>query len=321
VDPAVRTRTAPVGDITLDLLEAGDPSAPPVILAHGFPESSYSWRHQLPVLANAGFHVIAPDQRGYGHSSAPREVDAYGIEALSADLIGLLDETGHDQAVFVGHDWGALIVWDLARLCPDRVRALVAVSVPFPFYRGRPTELMRARAGDNFFYILYFQDVGPPERELEADPRRTLALTLWSACGEGLVRRGPSPAAGTGFLTDAPTPPPLPWSWLTEADLDHYTAAFEHSGFFGPLSYYRNFDANYERMKDIPPATLAMPSWFITGDKDVVRLMTPGAVEQMEAQLPGFRGHTLLPGIGHWTQQEAPEAFDTALLEFLGSLD
>jgi pimeloyl-ACP methyl ester carboxylesterase len=320
VDPAVRSRTAEVGEVRLDLIEAGEPTAPPVILAHGFPESSYSWRHQLPVLADAGFHAIAPDQRGYGRSSAPREVDAYGIKALSADLIGLLDETGHDQGVFVGHDWGALIAWDLARLHPDRVRAVVGVSVPCPFYRGRPTELMRARAGDNFFYIVYFQDVGPAERELEADPRRTLELTLWTASGAGFTRRGPQPADGTGFLTGAPTPPPLPWPWLTEADLDRYTEAFEHSGFFGPLSYYRNMDANYELVRDIPSETLAMPSWFITGDNDPVLVMTPGAVERMETRLPGFRGHTVLAGVGHWTQQEDPAAFNVALLGFLTSL-
>jgi pimeloyl-ACP methyl ester carboxylesterase len=320
VAATIRSRTATVAGHPLDLLECGDAGAPAVILAHGFPEVAWSWRHQLPVLAEAGYHAIAPDQRGYGHSYAPRDVAGYGIEPLTADLLGLLDQTGHEQAVFVGHDWGALIVWDLAHLYPERVRALVAVSVPCPAWPGRPTDLMRARAGESFFYILYFQDVGPAERELEADVRRTMSLVLWGASGEGFASRGRRPAAGTGFLTDAPEPPPLPWPWLAEADLDHYVEAFEASGFFGPLSYYRNLDANYERLRELPASRLTMPSFFIAGEKDPVGRMRHGSIEWMGATLPGFRGGVGLPGVGHWTQQEDPAGFNAALLGFLASL-
>ena len=192
--------------------------------------------------------------------------------------------------MFVGHDWGALIVWDLARLHPERVRAVVAASVPYPAWPARPTDLMRARAGDRFFYILYFQDVGPAERELEADVRRTMTLTLWGASGDGFSSRGRQPAEGTGFLTGAAPAPPLPWSWLTEPDLDHYVDAFEASGFFGPLSYYRNMDANYERTRALPPSGLTMPSFFIAGERDPVSRMRHGSVEWMTAELPGFRG-------------------------------
>jgi len=171
----IRTRRTQVNGVELDLLEAGDASRPPVILSHGFPEAAHSWRHQLGALADAGYHAIAPDQRGYGRSSRPTEVSAYGIEQLTADLIGLLDETGHEQGVFVGHDWGALIVWELARLYPERVKAVVGVSVPFVAWPGRPTDLMRMMYGDRFFYILYFQQVGPPEAELGANTRATMA--------------------------------------------------------------------------------------------------------------------------------------------------
>lgn len=323
--PEVRHRTALVNGVELHVLEAGDPAAPPIILSHGFPEGAYSWRHQLPVLAAAGYHTIAPDQRGYGSSSAPGDVADYGITHLAGDLLGLLDETGHQQGVFVGHDWGAMIVWDLARLHPERVKAVVGVSVPFVQWPAPPIQLMRAGFGDRFFYMLYFQQVGPPEAELNADPYVTMAKVLWGASGEGRpdVAAMPTelpPMEGTGFLTMMSEPPPTPWAWLTEEDLQHYAEEFTTSGFFGPVSYYRNLDANYDVVKDLPADRLSMPSYFIVGDKDVTLLMDASGIDRMAQMLPGYRGHTIIPGVGHWTQQEAPEAFDAALLGFLGDL-
>jgi pimeloyl-ACP methyl ester carboxylesterase len=318
-----RARTAHVNGVDLQVTDSGDPAAPPVILSHGFPESAYSWRHQMAPLAAAGFHAIAPDQRGYGRSSVPQRVEDYRVDHLAADLIGLLDETGHQQGVFVGHDWGALIVWELAKLHPERVRAVVGVSVPYQQWPGRPTEVMRAVFADRFFYILYFQPVGPAEAELEADPRRTMARTLYSASGDGF--HGPPaelpPAEGTGFLDLMRDPPdPLP-GWLTWADIDHYAEQFRVSGFFGPLSYYRNLDADYDLVQDLGPSRVSMPSFFVGGDRDVVVVSNPAAVEAMKDVLPDFRGAVLLPGIGHWTQQEAPEAFNEALLGFLATLN
>jgi pimeloyl-ACP methyl ester carboxylesterase len=322
MDPnVVRTRTAAVNGIGLQVTEAGDPAAPPVVLSHGFPEGAFSWRHQLVPLAEAGFHAIAPDQRGYGRSSAPGQVEDYRVDHLAADLLGLLDETGHDQGVFVGHDWGALIVWDLARLHPERVRAVVGVSVPLVQWPGVPTEMMKAVYGDRFFYILYFQPVGPAEVELERDPRLTMARVLYGASGDGFggLPADLPPAAGTGFLDLMSDPPePLP-EWLTWDDIDRYAEGFRASGFFGPLSYYRNLDADYALVKDLPADRLAMPSFFIGGDRDVVVASNPGAVDAMQAALPDFRGAVLLAGIGHWTQQEAPEAFNEALLGFLAT--
>jgi len=317
----IRSRTAHVNGVHLDLLESGPADGPVVILSHGFPESSWSWRHQLPSLGAAGWHAIAPDQRGYGASSRPSAVDAYGTDSLSADLIALVDETGQDQAVFVGHDWGALIVWDLIRLHPERVRGVVGVSVPFVDWPAPPTELFRQRFGDRFFYILYFQEVGPAERELEADVRRTMHDILWSASAAGAEREPKVlPAAGTGFLdVMGEWPDGLP-AWLTDDDLDRYTKAFETSGFFGPVSYYRNLDADRERVKDVPPSSLTMPSFFIGGLLDSVISRDPSGVDRMRKQLPGYRGEVLLPDVGHWTQQEAPAEFNTALLGFLAGL-
>jgi pimeloyl-ACP methyl ester carboxylesterase len=315
----LRQRSVAVNGVELVVTEAGE--GPPVILSHGFPETAYSWRHQLPALAAAGYHAIAPDQRGYGHSSAPRDVGAYGIEQLTDDLLGLLDETGHEQAVFVGHDWGALIVWDLVRLHPERVRAAVAASVPLTLWGQPPTQLLRMVFGDRFNYILYFQPVGPAEAELEADPRRTMARVLWSVCGDAPDQSGSlPPMEGSGFLTHLADPPePLP-AWLTHADIDAYAAAFAHSGFFGPISYYRNLDANYELVKDLPVNRISMPVLFIAGERDPVIRPYPPLHDFLAGLVTDLRGTTLLTGTGHWVQQEQPDTFNDALLAFLASL-
>ncbi len=318
-----------LGDVTLRVLEAGDRSNPTVVLSHGFPELAYSWRHQIPALAAAGYHVLAPNQRGYGHSSAPTDVEAYGILQLTGDLGALLDHFGKADATFVGHDWGAIIVWEMARLHPERVNAVVGVSVPFVEWPGRPTQLMNMVYGDRFFYILYFQQQGPAEEELGADPRTTMAKVLYGASGAGMAgREMPTelpPMQGTGFLTMMTELPDLPFAgpegeWLGAADLDEYVAQFTHSGFFGPVSYYRNLDANYEVVKGLSADRLTMPSYFICGALDPVLLMDPTGVERMQTTLPNFRGSVLIPGTGHWTQQESPNAFNEALLGFLRSI-
>lgn len=318
----IQRRSITLGDVTLGLLEAGTRGDPVVILAHGFPECAWSWRHQLPALAEAGYHVLAPDQRGYAHSSAPRDVAAYGIDHLAGDLVALLDTTGAEQAVFVGHDWGALVTWDLARLFPERTRAVVGVSVPFTQWPMRPTELFAALFGDRFFYMNYFQTVGPAERELEADVRHTMHTVLWGASGE-MYRGMPTelpPAEGTGFLDmfrDVPAALP---DWLTSNDFERYLDAFSTSGFFGPVSWYRNLDANFDRMQDVPASRVSMPSFFIGGDRDGVIAGRPEMVDAMVHLLPDYRGKVMLDGAGHWTQQERPDAFNEALLGFLASL-
>ena len=319
-----QVRRRAVNGIELDVIEAGDPSAPAIVLCHGFPESAHSWRHQIGPLAAAGYHVLAPDQRGYAGSSAPDDVEAYGIRHLTGDLLALLDDTGHDDAIFVGHDWGALLVWDLARLHPERVRAVICASVPFTQWPAPPTQLFKMASGDNFFYILYFQEVGPAEAELGADTERTMRTVLWAASGEGFPddAAGADPRRGQRLprLDDhrGPAPAELP-AWLTAEDLAVYVAQFERSGFFGPVSWYRNLDANYEVVKDRPVPQ--MPTAFIGGTRDMVIASRPGYVEAMEALLPHHLGSVLIEGAGHWTQQEAPDAFNEALLGFLRALD
>ena len=324
-----RSSRIAVNGVELVVHEAGEVGNPVVVLSHGFPELAHSWRHQMVPLAEAGFHVIAPDQRGYGHSSVPEAIDAYGTDSLTGDLFALLDHYGADDAVFVGHDWGSMVVWEAARHRPDRVRAVVGVSVPYVEWPGPPVQLMKMVYTDRFFYILYFQQVGPPEAELGADARRTRSHVLYGASGEATAgREMPTelpPMEGTGFLTMMSEPPPLPYRgpegpWLDADDLDVYAAEFSHSGFFGPVSWYRNLDANAARANGLGADRLTMPSYFITGDVDVVRLMDPSGPERMRNLLPDYRGETIIPGSGHWVQQETPAAFNDALLGFLRTL-
>jgi pimeloyl-ACP methyl ester carboxylesterase len=319
----VHRRRVATNGVEIDLLEAGPDGGPVIVLVHGFPESSHAWRHQLRPLAEAGYRVLAPDQRGYARSSAPREVEAYRVDHLAADLLGLLDDADADDAVFVGHDWGALLVWDLARLHPDRVRGVVNGSVPYTPWPVPPTELFRSQFADRFFYILYFQEVGPAERELDADVERTLRTILWAASGE---MSGPPPTElppmeGTGFLdamtVRGPVPDGLP-HWLAPADLAVFVDQFTASGFFGPVSWYRNLDADHELTKDLPPPP--MPCAFVAGALDAVIAHRPGYVESLPELLPDFRGSVLLDGVGHWTQQERPGEFNSALLHLLERL-
>lgn len=325
----VTTSLIAVNGVELAVHEAGDPTNPAVVLCHGFPDLAHCWRHQMAPLAAAGFHVIAPDQRGYGHSSAPDNIAAYSLDNLSGDLLGLLDHFGHADAVFVGHDWGAMLTWDTARIAPERVRAVVAVSVPFLEWPAPPTDLFKMIYGDRFFYILYFQQVGPPEAELNADARRTMAHILYGASGVGMTSRPRTteqpPMKGTGFLTQMLEPPALPFMgpegpWLTQDDLDLYGREFAHSGFFGPVSWYRNMDDNAVRMKGLGADRLTMPCFFIWSEYDVVKLMDPNGPDRMKTQLPTLRGVTEIPGAGHWVQQETPKAFNDALLGYLATL-
>jgi pimeloyl-ACP methyl ester carboxylesterase len=270
-------------------------------------------------LADAGYHVLAPDLRGFGGSDAPRSVDAYGNDQVLADVLGLLDHVGADDAVFAGHDWGALLTWDACQLHPTRVRAAIALSVPFFRPSIPPTEFFENVVGDQFFYILYFQAVGPAEAELERDTRRTMRAVLRDAPPRAeLLARPPLPRAGTGLLDALREPPDALPAWLSTDDLDVYVDAFERSGFFGPVSYYRNMDPNWHRVQAALAAeSLPMPTFFVGGELDPVIAGGMAMVDAAHAVLPDHRASVLIPGAGHWLQQEAPAATTRTLLEFL----
>ncbi|HEY2733759.1 MAG TPA: alpha/beta hydrolase, partial [Polyangiales bacterium] len=264
---ATTHRTIETNGIRLHIAEQG--KGPLVLLLHGFPESWYSWRHQLPALADAGYHAVAPDLRGYGDSDKPHEIEAYDTVELAADIAGLISALGERSAVVVGHDWGAPVAWHSALLHPDRVRAVVGMSVPHAA-RSKHPPLARLRElfKDVFFYMIYFQDEGVAERELEADVRASLRKFYLSA--EGEVRTGrafathPKSAKLLDTLFDDGRSP----SCMTEQDLDYFTSQFEKSGFRGPLNFYRNFDRNWERTAPLQDAKITQPALFIAGKLD-----------------------------------------------------
>jgi pimeloyl-ACP methyl ester carboxylesterase len=316
----IRHRTVETNGIKMHLAEQGE--GPLVVLCHGFPESWYSWRHQLPALAVAGFHAVAPDMRGYGQTDRPEAIDQYTLFHLVGDIVGLIDALGEKQAVIAGHDWGAPVAWQAAQWRPDRVRAVIGLSVPFrPRGTARPTTVM-PRTDDAVFYQLYFQEPGVAEAEFERDPRLTLhSLLYW---GSGDAPRGERPLGmvpkGGGFLGGRPVPT-LP-SWLTEADLDFYAAKFARTGFRGGLNWYRNIDRNWELTAPFAGKTVDVPALYAAGERDLV-VSFPGMdqlLPNLKKFLPNLRRTIMLPGCGHWTQQERPAEVNAAMIDFLKSL-
>ena len=316
-----------VNGLRMRVAEQGD--GPLVLFVHGWPESWYSWRHQIPAVAAAGYHAVAPDMRGYGGTTAPSAVDDYDITHLCADLAGLVAELGEEKAVLVGHDWGAVAGWQCALLEPDVFRAAVNMSVP---YRGRSErsliEVLQQAYGENFFYILYFQELdedgsGIAEAEFDADPRGILSR-LYTSPGtprEDPEVTDPLRSAG-GWIPRLGAPTALP-AWLSEDDLDYYVGEFARAGFRGGISYYRNFHRNWETTPQLDGAQVQQPSLFIAGDKDAV--IAGATQEQLEDSMgpviADLRGVHVIADTGHWVQQERPEEVNGLLLEFLASLE
>jgi pimeloyl-ACP methyl ester carboxylesterase len=318
--PTAREREVATNGIKLHVVEAGEGF--PVVLVHGFPELSYSWRHQVPALADSGYKVIAPDMRGYGQSDRPDAIEDYDIHHLTDDLLGLLDEAGHDKAVFVGHDWGSMVVGGVAALHPDRVAGVLTMSVPLlPRGPMSPIEMMKMVFGDQFFYILYFQEPGVADADLGADPAETMTrmlagLTVPEDGSPDLT--GLAAPDGAGFVDRMPKPSGLP-GWLSQAELDHYISEFTRTGFTGGINWYRNMHRNWETTPQLDGAQLSVPSAFLTGAHDPVNLMSPTAV--MEGYVTDHRFSTFVDGASHWVQQEKPDEVNALLLSFLSSLD
>jgi pimeloyl-ACP methyl ester carboxylesterase len=292
---ATTERFVETNGVALRVIEAGERGAPPVVLAHGFPELAYSWRHQMPALAAAGYHVLAPDQRGYGRSSRPAAIEDYDIHALTGDLVGLLDDIGVERAVFIGHDWGAMVAWHTALLHPDRVRAVGGLSVPpIPRVRSRPTERWRQKFGDDF-YMLRFQEPGLADAEMAADVTVTMRGMF-----AGLI-------AG-----DAPLP-----DWISPDEFEHYVTEFGRTGFTGALNWYRNYDRNWESTAALAGAQTTAPALFVGGTADPVSpTMNPARAREVAA---GPYTEKWIDGAGHWLQQERPDEVNRILLTFLGA--
>jgi pimeloyl-ACP methyl ester carboxylesterase len=298
-------------------------TGPLVILIHGFPEGWYSWRHQIQALADAGYRVAAPDVRGYGGSDKPHAIEAYAIKEMCADIDGLIAALGAEQAVVVGHDWGAAIAYNMALFHPQRVRALIGLSVPHLGRGPMPgVELLRKIYKNHFFYVLYFQEAGVAEAELEADVRTSLRKIYYSSSGEAQKTKARiENPTGPGLLDRFVDPTPFP-SWLTEADLDYFAGQFRDSGLRGPLNRYRNCERDFEQLAAFEGKPITQPAAFLAGSLDTTLRAIPGVdmIELMRAQFTDLRSVTLFEDAGHWLQQERPAEVNAALLAFLRGL-
>ncbi|CAG4913122.1 unnamed protein product [Acidithrix sp. C25] len=314
---------ATINGQSIHYVEAGE--GYPIIFLHGFPESWYSWRYQLEFLSERGFRVIALDQRGYGGSSAPKDIDAYNILHLVGDVIALMDLRSLEKAVVVGHDWGAPVAWSTALFRPDRIAGVVGLSVPYrPRGSFQPTVRMRELSGEDF-YQLYFQLEGRAEADFEGDLSTSIFSMFYGNSADSFAVNGPwkmhSPA-DRGFFAEAPPLPKEPPKWLSEKDLAIYVEAFRGNGFRGPLNWYRNLDRNWELTEPWSRARITLPSMYLAGKVDPV-VHFPGAdamIAKMDGVLPGLFRAKLIDDCGHWTQQEAPEIVNQSLLDFMNHI-
>jgi pimeloyl-ACP methyl ester carboxylesterase len=319
--PRHRTVPSPAG--RLHLVEQG--TGPLVLLVHGFPESWYSWRHQLPALAAAGYRAVALDVRGYGRSSKPAATDAYRMLDLVEDNVALVRALGEDRAVIIGHDWGSNIAAASALLHPDVFRAVGLLSVPYTPPGGpRPTDVFTRIGGpEEEFYVSYFQEPGRAEAEIEPDVRGWLAGFFSALSADTMPTRGePAPHfldRGTGRLRDRFPAGPLP-AWLAEADLDVYAGEFERTGMTGALNRYRCMDRDWEDLTPYNGAPVKQPSLFVGGGLDASTTWMADAIDAYPVTLPGLVSSHLLDGCGHWVQQERPEQVNGLLTAWLASL-
>lgn len=314
-------RMIDTGPVKLRVAVVG--AGPLVLMVHGFPESWYSWRHQMEPVAAAGFTAAAIDVRGYGGSDKPGDVADYAMEQLVGDIAAVARTLQPDApAILVGHDWGAPQVWNSALVMPERFSAVAALSVPYSGVPARPfTETFRKAFTEKgrFFYQEWFQEVGPAEAEAEGDVRDFLRKFYYGIAGEAPEGSWPQKPAGATMLEGMIDPVEFP-AWLTAADLDYYVAEFEASGFFGPLSRYRNHERDWAWLQPYRERRIEQPALFIGGTKDPATTLF-GAVTDpvtvMRPHVPLVEGH-LLEGCGHWTQQERPEEVNRLLLDWLG---
>ena len=317
-------RTIDTGHVKLRAAVQGE--GPLVIMVHGFPESWYSWRHQIGPIAGAGYQVAALDVRGYGGSDKPDPIEAYSMQELTGDVAGVAEALAPGgKAILIGHDWGAPIVWNTALTRPDVISAVAGLSVPYSGAPKRPfteifTELFTRKG--QFFYQAWFQEVGPPEAEAEADVRDFLRKFYYGICGEAPEGAWPAKKHGATLLEGMVDPDPFP-AWLTPADLDYYVAEFEGSGFRGPISRYRNHERDFEWLQAFKDRKIEQPSLLIGGDRDPAfngfgRIPDPAAM--MREHVTDLRGAHVLPGAGHWTQQERPAEVTGFLLDWLKGL-
>jgi pimeloyl-ACP methyl ester carboxylesterase len=326
---------------------------PLVIMCHGNPGLWYSWRHQLPVLAEAGYRAVAVDMRGYGRSDRPLDAASYDSQQQIADVLGIVDALGEDKAIFIGHDFGAALVCNLAVRRPERVNGIVVMSCPYDFdLSGRsgagsnpakphdkyhqlafgspflkPTECFAKIAERHFIHLHYFQQKGPADKELGENTREFLYRLYWALSAKGnLFGWENYPMEGTGYLDVLAEPDiALPWPWLSQQEFDYYVSEYERAGpesaCIGGLNSYRIADRNWEIGAEYADANIDVPCLFISGQLDpVLQMIDPQALDIMQQRCSDLRGIEIIAGAGHFVQQEQPQQTNKALLKFLSSL-
>ncbi|AYV31845.1 Soluble epoxide hydrolase [Streptomyces sp. ADI95-16] len=317
----VTHRMVPSPGGRIHVVEQG--SGPLVLLVHGFPESWYSWRHQLPALASAGYRAAAIDVRGYGRSSKPGDLEAYRMLDLVEDNAAVVDALGERSAVVVGHDWGSVIAANSALVRPDVFRAVGMLSVPYAPRGGpRPSEVFARMGGDEEFYVAYFQEPGRAEAEIEPDVRGWLAGIYAAFSGDTMTGPGaPDPhfVSRGGRLRDRFPAGRLP-GWLSEDELDFYAGEFERTGMSGALHRYRNMDRDWEDLAGFDGAPITQPSLFVGGALDASTTWMAEAIKAYPATLPGLVSSEVLDGCGHWIQQERPAEVNRLLTGWLAAL-
>lgn len=333
------------GDYSLSAETAG--AGPLVLMIHGFPGLAWSWRHQMAPLAQAGFHAVAIDSLGYGASDRPLEPQAYDSDHMQRCLLAILDHFGAETAFVVGQDFGAQYAWNLAVRAPERVRALVAM-IPYDYdLAGRamlgsasrhppgaparaemasadhpPTARFAAMAERHFLHLHYFQQVGPAEQELGTNLAEFLKRDFWAlSAGGNLWNWVDVSSEGNGYLDALPPAPDLPWPWLSQAEFDRFVAGYDHPNIakrvIGGLNSYRTADANWEIGRRWADHDVQVPTLFVHGEHDPSFGFFPDWRARMERRVPGLRGVVAIPNAGHFVQQEAPDAFNAALIDFL----
>ncbi|WLR43375.1 alpha/beta hydrolase [Bacillus carboniphilus] len=296
-----------VNDVELEVFEAGQQNrGNPIVLCHGWPEHAFSWRHQVPVLVEAGYHVIAPNQRGYGNSSKPSEVTDYDIEHLAADLVALLDHYGYEDAIFVGHDWGAIVVWGLTLLHPSRVNKVINLSVPYLARGEKPwVEVMEEMLGPDHYIVNFNRNPGEADTIFEENTSQFLR----NMYRKNTPIRAPKPGMGVNLVNLAKVYTPLGEPLMSESEMAVFISSFESSGFTGSINWYRNFDRNWHLLSDVDPI-IQQPTLMIYGDRDIVA---------KSGNLAEFVPNVEVVNLdcGHWIQQEKPEETNQAILKWL----
>lgn len=318
-DGSLQHQFAEVNGIRMHYVEAG--TGPLVVLCHGFPESWYSWRHQLPALAAEGYHVVAPDLRGYGQTDRPADLEAYDVFQLTGDIVGLVNAWGGDPAVIIGHDWGAWIACHAALLRPDLFRAVALLSVPFVPRRNMSQTQWEAQKypGKVFYQAVLRSPMA--DQFLQANIRSTLLSALWTASGDAPPEHRWKPVQEPGALMAPPALPSALPKWLTEADLDFLEGEFKRTGFTGPLNYYRNLDRNWALTPFLDGAKLLQCTVFAAGENDAVLEFLGDEYAELETNVPNLWKKVLIPGAGHWLQQECPAGVNDLLIRFLQDIE